>query len=114
VNPQTPAAQVAVPFIGSGHLWPHVPQSFVLVSGSTQAIPHRSGVVAAQPFVHANDAADGWQYGVAAGHATAHPPQLVAFERSVSQPSVGILLQSAKPGSHPATMHAPAAQFAAA
>lgn len=86
----------------------------MLVSGSTQSLPHRSGVVGAQPFVHAKDAADGWQYGAAGGHATPHPPHVAAFERSVSHPSVAMTLQSANPGSHVATMHAPALQFAAA
>jgi len=84
----------------------HAARSIVLVSGSTQSAPHRSGAAGVQPFEHAYVAPCGTQNAIAGGHTELQPPQLVGFERSVSHPSAAIALQSAWPGSHDETLHA--------
>jgi hypothetical protein len=114
VKPQRPAAQVVVAFATSGHFAAQPPQCVVLVSGSTHSAPHRSGVAAEQPFVHAKLAPLAWQFGAAAGQGALHAPQVAGFERSVSQPSAGSELQSAQPGSHVFVAQAPAAQVVVA
>ena len=54
-------------------------------------------------MAHAKDAPLGAQAGAVGGHTALHAPHVAGFERSVSQPSAGSALQSAKPGSHVAT-----------
>ena len=39
-KPHAPLAHVAVAFAGTGHAWPHVPQSFTFVCSSMHASPH--------------------------------------------------------------------------
>ncbi len=112
VKPQMPRSHVATALSTAGHFRPQTPQFAMLVSGSTQSFPQRSGAAGEHPFVHANDAPDGAQNGIAGGHPVLHAPQLVAFERSVSHPSAAFALQSAQPGSHVAIAHVPAAHWA--
>ena len=71
------------------------PQWFVLVNGETHSLPQRRGASAVQPLEHWNPVPKGTQIGVAGGQMALQVPQLVAFERSVSQPSDGLPLQSA-------------------
>jgi hypothetical protein len=66
----------------------------VLESGSTHSAPQFSGAPGVQPFVHWNVGPLGAQRGAAAPHFALHAPQLVAFEKSVSQPSPAFALQS--------------------
>ena len=95
VNPHTPVVHVVVEFATSGHFWLQPPQWFVLDNGSMHSGPHASGAIGVQPFVHWNDAPAGAQSGFAAPQTALQDPQVVAFERSVSQPSPGVVLQSA-------------------
>jgi hypothetical protein len=53
------------------------------------------GVPLGQPDVQANPVPDGAHTGVDPPQATPHAPQLEAEERSVSQPSVGVVEQCA-------------------
>ena len=101
----TPAAQATIAFATSAHLRLQPPQWFALVIGSTHAGPHLTGASAGQPLVHWNVGPTGAQSGASAAHAALHAPQLVGLERSLSQPSVALALQSAYPGLHFATMH---------
>jgi hypothetical protein len=103
VKPQTPTWHVVVPLATSGHFTAQPPQCDVLVSGSTQSGPQRSGAAGEQPFVHMNVPPDGAQFGAAAGHGALHAPHEAAFERSVSHPSEPFALQSAHPGSQDLT-----------
>ena len=95
VKVQTLAAQAVVPFSTAGHLMLQPPQWFSLVFESTQSAPHLSGATGVQPSVHWKDAPAGAQSGAAAPQIALHDPQLVALERSVSQPSAAFALQSA-------------------
>lgn len=95
VNVQTPAAQPVVALATSGHLMLQPPQWFVLESGSTQSAPQARGAAGVQPFVHWKPAPAGAHSGAAAPQTALHAPQLVAFDRSVSQPSPPLPLQSA-------------------
>jgi hypothetical protein len=99
VNVQTPRAQSTEAFITGGHFRLQPPQLFALVRGSTHSPPHRRGAAGAQPFVHWNDPPTGVQSGAVTPQIALQAPQLVAFDRSISQPSAGFMLQSAKPGS---------------
>lgn len=67
----------------------------MLVSGSTHSAPQLSGAAGAQPLVHWKVGPEGVQNGEAAPHTALHVPQLVAFDRSFSQPSPAVALQSA-------------------
>ena len=89
-----PVSQVSVPPATTGHFTLQPPQWFVLVSGDTHSVPQRSGASGVQPVEHAKLRADGPQTGAAEAHALPHAPQLTARERSASQPSSGLLLQS--------------------
>ena len=105
VKPHAPAVQAFVAFATTGHFTLQAPQLSVLVFGSTHSAPQLTGAIGVQPFVHWNDGPDGAQSGAAAAHFALHVPQLVALERSISQPSVELALQSEYPGSQAATMH---------
>ena len=94
VNVHAPEAQVLVELATKGHFTLQPPQWFELVMGSTHSAPQLSGAPGVQPFVHWKVAADGAQSGLAAPHTALQVPQLVAFDRSVSQPSAGSALQS--------------------
>ena len=85
----------AVPFVTTGHELLQLPQWFVLVFGSTHSAPQLSGAEGVQPFVHWKFGPLGAHSGAAAPHVALHAPQLVAFDRSVSQPSAVFALQSA-------------------
>jgi hypothetical protein len=100
-----PAVQALLLFATVGQAMLQPPQWFSLVAGSTHSAPQRRGAVVGQPVVHANEAPLGAQTGAVAGQTALHAPQLVAFERSASQPFAGFLSQSAKPGSHAAIAH---------
>jgi hypothetical protein len=89
------AVHAAVPFVGTGHTLVQVPQWFAVLVGSTHSAPQSRGAVPVQPVVHWKFAPFGAQSGAAAPHFALHAPQLVAFERSVSQPSAAVALQSA-------------------
>jgi hypothetical protein len=106
VNVHAPAAHFSVPLGTAGHLTLHPPQWFTLVSGSTHSAPHASGAPAVQPFEHWKVGPMGAHIFAVAGQTALHAPQLVACERSTSQPSAGFALQSAYPGVHEATTHA--------
>ena len=105
VNAHWPALHALVLLATTGQAMLQPPQWFSLVAGSTHSAPQSSGALAGQPVVHANAAPLGAQTGAVAGQTALHAPQLVAFERSPSQPFAGFLSQSAKPGSHAATTH---------
>ena len=77
----------------------------MVVAGSTHSAPQFSGALAGHPFVHWKPGPMGAQNGAAAAHTELHAPQLVASERSFSQPSAGDALQSAWPGSQAAMTH---------
>ena len=89
------AAHAAVPFVTAGQAVMQLPQWLVLVFGSTHSAPQRSGEAGVQPFVHWKLGPFGEHCGAAAPHVALHAPQLVAFDRSVSQPSTAFALQSA-------------------
>ncbi len=95
VKLQTPAVHSAVPSVTTGHAVLQLPQWFVLVLGSTHSAPQFSGATGVQPLVHWKFGPFGAQSGAAAAHFALQAPQLVARERSVSQPSVDVALQSA-------------------
>jgi hypothetical protein len=96
----TPSVQAVIAFATSEHVLLQPPQWFVLVIGSTHSAPHLTGAAGAQPFVHWNVAPAGAQSGAIEPQTDLHAPQLVGFERSLSQPSAAFALQSAYPGSH--------------
>ena len=91
----TPRVHALIAFATSAHFLPQPPQWFVLVSGSTHSVPQLSGAPAVQPFVHWNVGPAGAHSGAAAAQTELHVPQLVASERSTSQPSPATSLQSA-------------------
>jgi hypothetical protein len=95
VNAHTPPLQSAVAFATAGHLLLQPPQSFGDVLGSTHSAPQATGAMGVQPFVHWKEGPAGAHNGAAAAHAALHAPQVPAFERSTSQPSVLFALQSA-------------------
>jgi hypothetical protein len=95
VKPHLPAAHAIVALATAGQATSHVPQCVALVFGSTHSAPHLSGAAGVQPFVHWNVPPLGEHCGAAAPQAVLHAPQVVAFERSASQPSVPFALQSA-------------------
>jgi len=95
VKLQVPPAQAGTLFSGAGHLMLHPPQWLMVVLGSTQEPPQFTGASAVQPLVHWNEPPAGAQSGAATWQTALQEPQLVALERSVSQPSPGSLLQSA-------------------
>jgi hypothetical protein len=100
-----PPTHSLVALATAGHAALQAPQWFSLVAGSTHSAPQRSGAVAGQPVVHAKLAPLGAHTGAVAGQTALQAPQLVAFERSASQPFAGFLSQSEKPVSHVATTH---------
>ena len=83
-----------VAFATTGHLALHPPQLSTLVIGSTHWAPQFSGAAGVHPLVHWNDWPAGAQSGAAAAHAALQAPQLLGFDRSVSQPSAAVALQS--------------------
>jgi hypothetical protein len=95
VKLQVAALHAAVPLVGTGHAPLHVPQWVADVWGSAHSAPQRSGAEGVQPVEHWKFGPVGAQRGAAAPHFALQAPQLVAFERSVSQPSVAVALQSA-------------------
>ena len=105
VKPHTPPEQAAVPFATTGQAMLQELQLLVLVLGSTQVSPHLSGAAGVQPFVHWKLAPTGAQSGEPIPQLALQAPQLVAFERSVSQPSAATWLQSEYPGSQLVTTH---------
>ena len=98
------ALHAIVAFATTGHLMLQPPQLFGLVWGSTHSAPHATGAPGVHPFVHWNEGPAGAQSGAAAAHTELQVPQVVAVERSTSQPSTLLALQSAYPGSQAATM----------
>jgi hypothetical protein len=100
-----PAVHSLAPFAMTGQATLQAPQWFSLVPGSTHSAPQRRGAFAGHPVVQPNVAPVGAQTGAVAGQTALHAPQLVAFERSTSQPFAGSLSQSAKPVSQVATTH---------
>jgi hypothetical protein len=72
-----------------------------LVLTSTHCVPHKVDVGAVQPVTQPYEPFEPEQRGAVAPHVVVHEPQVSAFERSVSQPSLGsVVLQSAKPVVH--------------
>lgn len=92
------------------HALPHPSQSVALLAVLTHVVPHAVGVSAGQAVAHAYVPPELPHTGVVPVHAVLHPPQVAACERSVSQPSSAVPLQSAHPGAHAAAAkaHAPA------
>jgi len=95
VNWHALSSHAIVAFATTGHRVLQPPQWLVLVTRSTQSFPHLTGASGVQPFVHWKPGPAGAQSGAATAHTALHAPQLVGFERSVSQPSAGFVLQSA-------------------
>jgi hypothetical protein len=100
-----PAVHAVVALSTTGHARLQPPQWFALVRGSTHSAPQLSGAAGVHPFVHWNVGPVGVHIGVGAAQAVLHAPQLVDFDRSVSQPSAAMALQSENPGSHAVTTH---------
>ena len=95
VNVQVAAAHAIVALVTGGHLTLQPPQLLTLVWGSTHSAPQFRGAIGVHPFVHWNEPPAGAHSGFAAAHTALQAPQLVAFERSASQPSALLPLQSA-------------------
>jgi hypothetical protein len=95
MNVQVPFVQAASAWSTSGHFALQALQWLTLVSVETHSFPQSVGASGAQPVEHWKPAPAGAHTGVAAGHTALHAPQLVAFDRSTSQPSTGSWLQSA-------------------
>jgi len=95
VKLQVAALHAAVPLVGTGHALLQVPQWVGDVWGSAHSAPQRSGAEGVQPVEHWKLGPVGAQSGAAGPHFALHAPQLVAFERSISQPSLAVALQSA-------------------
>ena len=95
VKLQVAALHAAVPLAGTGHALLQVLQWVADVWGSAHSAPQRSGADGVQPVVHWKFGPFGAQSGAAGPHFALHAPQLVAFDRSVSQPSAALALQSA-------------------
>lgn len=95
VNPHVPSVHCEIEFAMTGHLMLQPPQWFVLVFGSTHALPQFSGADGVHPFVHWKLEPAAAQSGVATPHVALHAPQVSGFDRSISQPSPGIALQFA-------------------
>jgi hypothetical protein len=89
-----------------------VPQFVALVLVSTQ-VPVHKDEVPVQPVAHAYVLPEAAHTGVFAGHDVVQPPQVWALERSVSQPSSGLVLQCAYGWAHEAggTEHLPSTQL---
>jgi hypothetical protein len=108
---QVPVAQVAVAFVRE-QLDPQPPQFTSVVMGvsqplgSTASQSPKPGRHEVHPHMPVEQSATAWDR----RHATPHPVQSVSVPSGVSQPSSGIMLQSAKPGSQLATAHAPLVQ----
>src|SRR3954465_9263101 len=82
----------------AGHALPQPPQLFGLVVVSTQT-PLQLTVAPVQPLTQANPPPlFGAQRGVPPEQTLPQAPQLAFSERSTSQPSLAVLLQSSKPG----------------
>jgi hypothetical protein len=105
VKVHTPIAHAVVAFATSAHLTLQPPQWFTLFVGSTHSVPHRRGAAGVHPVVHWKLPPVGAHIGFDGGHTALHAPQLAALERSVSQPSAELELQSPYPLSHCATTH---------
>ena len=94
--PHEPCAHVAWPLVGEGHAFGQLPQCVTVELKSTHWLPQSVGAWPEQPFVQAKPPLElGAQFGAPDPHAALHAPQWVACERSVSQPSSGLPLQSA-------------------
>ena len=100
---QAAALHAIVAFATTGHTMLQPPQLLGLVCGSTHSAPQATGAPAVHPFVHWNEGPEGAQSGAAAAHTALQVPQVVAFERSTSQPSTLLALQSEYPGSQAVT-----------
>jgi len=112
VKSHAPPVHTGVPCATAGHATLQLPQWFTLDMGSTHCLPHKSGASAPHPVAHWKEGPTGVQLGAAAPHVPLQEPQLEGLDRSVSQPSLLFLLQSAYPGSQVPTEHAPPMQTA--
>lgn len=96
-NSHLPPAQETTPLATAGHAMLQSPQWLTLVFRSTHWLPQRVGAAAVQPVAQAKLPAPsvGAHTGADAGQTALHAPQCEGCERSVSQPSTGLPLQSA-------------------
>jgi hypothetical protein len=85
---------VATASAGALHDVVQLPQWFGSLVVSTHVLPHRVGALEGHPLLHAYPPAPlGEQTGVPPVHATLHAPHEDGWEKSVSQPSSGLLVQ---------------------
>jgi hypothetical protein len=94
VKPHAPIAHVAMEPVGAGHALAQAPQFFGSLVKLAHAPLHVAGAIAGQLLAQAYTTAPpsrrlGAQSGVGAAQTFPHPPQLLGFARSVSQPSSG-------------------------
>ena len=114
-NPHTPSVQIRAAFGRSGHSKKHVPQWAGSLIVSTQLPAQSTGAAAPHALVQIRAPVSGCMphRGDGSAQLTSQPPQLVGLARSVSQPSDGLPLQSARPSSH-TKPHVPALQVGVA
>jgi hypothetical protein len=87
------------PLVGVEHAVMQFPQCVALLVTSTHCAPHSVDVGAMQPVTHWYEPFEPEQRGAVAAHLFVQEPQVSAFDRSVSQPSLGsVVLQFANPG----------------
>ena len=102
------ARHAAVPLeVGCGHLLPQAPQLSTFAVVSRHCVPQSVDAGAVQPVTHWKVPLEFEQSGAAAVQALVQEPQVAGFERSVSQPSPGMLLQLAYPLRHAPRAHCP-------
>jgi hypothetical protein len=94
-----PAEHRALPLATVGQLLVHEPQWFTSEVGSTQLEPQSMGVGAVQLAAQVYEAPTRRQSGIAPEHVVPQLPHEVGAERSASQPSDAVPLQSAHPAS---------------
>lgn len=107
-TPHTPAVHDGTPFVGTGQMFPHVPQLSVSDCGSTQFEPHCIGVGAVHDETHPY-APLRIPHRVPPVHCVVQAPQFWLVVRSVSQPFASTPSQSPRFGSQ-AIAHIPTMQ----
>jgi hypothetical protein len=93
-------AQVTWPLATAAHAFVQLPQWLRLTVVSTHVPPHSVGSGALHAAAHAYDPGEPAQTGALDMHTFMHAPQLAVCDRSVSQPSSWLPLQSPQPGAH--------------
>src|SRR4051812_19274350 len=107
-SPHTPMRQIAAPLAVDGQRTPQCPQLETSLSVSTQFEPHTSGDGGEQVLTHTNVPAPPLAHRFGGAHGVEHEPQVLAVERSDSQPSSIRVVQCARPDTHaPLTSQTP-------